>query len=290
MGRLDEMRDWINGRLDPLVLHAIDTVPRLETSVVGIDGSDDAQNAAAWAAKLTPQTHLVFAEARSYPRVGSTPESMQTLAEDARMAFDLVRLEVETIHAKEHVLDAFPARAIVNIADDVQADLIITGPRQWAIEEEGMGNVSQTLVHHAPYPVLLAREAPTTGPVLATLGPDRASRSAAAWAVRLADVLQEPLVAVHAAPRDLERIDLADFEDEGPQREARLLDPPTEDAILDVVDELEPSVLVTGHGRHHDWLGSTAITLLERAPCSVLVAPTTGPGLASTDARRGGAR
>lgn len=276
---IETLSDWLDERLGMLVLDPVEPVDRPDRCVVGADGTEDSRPAAAWAARLAPEVDLVFAQARGGRETGSPPEAMEGLAKDARFAMDLLEDDLAGATVKEHVLDAFPARALVNVAETTGADLIATSPRHWTGPDgPELSTVSQTLVHHAPFPVLLAREPPDGGPIALALGEDRSSRGAAAWALTLADGLEADLVVAHAAPQDLERLELDRFADEGEGRRAVLLDTPVEAELQRFVEDVEPSMLVVGHGRTRNWIGSTSLAMLRDASCSVLAVPQPPPG------------
>ncbi|MDX1612428.1 MAG: universal stress protein, partial [Candidatus Thermoplasmatota archaeon] len=271
MHRPEKLTPWLNQRFEILGHAPVRTREDPTTSVVGLDGTEDSAHAAAWAARLTSQVHLVYAEPRGYPGVGASPGALEALAGAGRFAIGLVESRLEGKNTKEHVLDGSPARAIAEVADSIESDLIIVGARHRAMGEgPGMGSVSETLAHHAPYPVLLATQPPGAGPVVLAAGEDASSREAAAWALRLSVTLARELHVLHSAPDDLERLELTGFTDQARDARAELVDWPPDKGIRSYLDERPAALLVLGHGRHHGWLGSTALQMLRAAPCPVL--------------------
>lgn len=265
---------WLNERLAILDHGPVVPLVPPRTSVVGVDGTEDSQEAAAWARLLTEVSHVVYAEARGHGKLGTSPAALEALSEAGRFAIDLVSTELEGPAVKEHVVDASPAKALVDIAGAVEADVILVGSRNRAVvDQPGLGSVSETLVHHAPYPVLLARYPPRAGPVVLALGEDRSSHQAASWALHVAEATGRELVVLHSAPEDLERMELEGFTDTGPGHRARLVGWPPEKGLASFLEERRAGLLVLGHGRHRDWLGSTALKMLRLAPTAVLVVP-----------------
>lgn len=274
MARREALTDWINGRLESLVLDPIDPGPDPRVGVVGVDGSQDSRDAAAWADRIVPRVHLVYAQRQGRAGAGSTPDALEQLASNARAAFKVVDDDLAKAHVSRHVLDEAPAPALARVAEATGADLVVSSPRLHQVSDRpGLGQVAQALAHRAPRPVLFANVRPKSTRLLAALGDERSSRGAAVWTVKLAGRLDMPVRAVHVAPDDVERIDLADFEGEGPHAEAELLEGEPTEALLAEIEETEPGLVVIGHGRNRDWIGSTALALVERSPVAVLVVP-----------------
>ncbi|HET6162392.1 MAG TPA: universal stress protein [Planctomycetota bacterium] len=72
-----------------------------------------------------------------------------------------------------------PGAAIVRCAEERQADLIVVGSRgSTGLRRMALGSVAESVVRHAPVPVLVARPSPTTGVVLVASDFSEASRAA----------------------------------------------------------------------------------------------------------------
>lgn len=133
--------------------------------VVGTDGSDTAslavQQAGELAAVLSAEIHVVtvyagavrpdFAELVDREKVANA--SQQVLAR----AGELLRAAgVATVH--EHPADGDPAEAILDVAEQVGADLIVVGNKGVSgVRRFLLGSVAQKVVQHAPCAVLVAR-------------------------------------------------------------------------------------------------------------------------------------
>jgi nucleotide-binding universal stress UspA family protein len=140
--------------------------------VVGTDGSDTAteavRQAASLAARLDAKVHLVSAyesvperrlrdehnrprpdlEWMMHPREGAAT----TLAE-ARRLFEGQGVEVE-LHARE----GDPADAILDVAEETDADVIIVGNKgMTGAKRFLLGSVPNKISHHAPCSVMIIR-------------------------------------------------------------------------------------------------------------------------------------
>jgi len=136
--------------------------------VVGTDGSSSAEAAVRKVIELArgsgAMVHLVCA----YPgrstleRLGLTgrsePVDMRGVAADI-VARQEHKLEDAGFNVETHVREGDPAHTIVDVANDVGADLVVvgahgnTGSRRFAL-----GSVSSKLSHHAPTSLLIVRE------------------------------------------------------------------------------------------------------------------------------------
>src|SRR5215218_10219138 len=134
-------------------------------------------------------------------------EAVEAQRRDARKVLDeqVERLEgagatVEEAHLME---DDRPDRAIVELAEDVGAGLVIVGSRGL----EGMkralqGSVSASVVRHAHCPVLVVRGRPLVGATRILLGTDGSeeARNAAPAALELAQKLDSELHVTYVGP------------------------------------------------------------------------------------------
>jgi nucleotide-binding universal stress UspA family protein len=132
--------------------------------VVGIDGSDCAEDALRWAvrqARLTGQdVHAVIAW--GYPLDvgvrGVTDFNWQAVAGDllrTTVAKAVDPADAGRVH--QHVVEGHPARALLDVAAD--ADLLVVGYRgHGGFGGTLLGSVAQRVVAAAPCPVLVVRE------------------------------------------------------------------------------------------------------------------------------------
>lgn len=110
--------------------------------VVGFDGSEHAHKALEAAAEIVADGGIVHVvTAYDPPSARQVAEIIASLPEEFRDAFDLLasaRSYLEQAESylgrvgvdhKGHFVDGHPAHAILEVADDVDADLIIVGSR-----------------------------------------------------------------------------------------------------------------------------------------------------------------
>jgi nucleotide-binding universal stress UspA family protein len=141
----------------------------LRSIVVGTDGSPSADAAVRRAAEIAKgtdaQVHLVTA----YPDV---PTYRETIASSAKAEPIELRQVAESVLAREsrtltdegievmsHAREGDPADVIINIAQEVGADLILVGARGLTgLQRFLLGSVSSKLSHHAPISVMVVRD------------------------------------------------------------------------------------------------------------------------------------
>jgi nucleotide-binding universal stress UspA family protein len=129
--------------------------------VVGMDDSEGAHNALAWAAAETRVrgAHLEIVHAYSYPVMGDVvpaPEIEPELAEGARAELDAVLAEVDLtgVEYDIRVEPGPPAMVLVETAKG--ADLLVVGSRgRGGFAGLLLGSVSQQVAHHAPCPIVI---------------------------------------------------------------------------------------------------------------------------------------
>lgn len=144
------------------------------TIVVGTDGSPDAEDAlraAAELARMNPDTkvHVVGAfqpippsELRSI--ADSLPDEFRSLVHGTMQVdstLDVARsvMKLAGVEADYHEIIGHPADAIIDAAEDHDADLIMVGSRgEGATKRLLHGSVSTNVVHHAPCAVLVVRK------------------------------------------------------------------------------------------------------------------------------------
>ena len=144
------------------------------TIVVGTDGSPDAEDAlraAAELARLNPETkvHVVGAFQPIPPgqlrsMADSLPEEFRpllygTMRVDATMDVARSVMKLAGVEADYHDVDDHPTDAILNAAENYDADLIVVGSRgEGATKRLLHGSVSTNVLHHAPCAVLVVRK------------------------------------------------------------------------------------------------------------------------------------
>lgn len=140
----------------------------MRSIVVGTDGSPSADTAVGRAAEIAKATgshvHLVTA----YPdvptyreRIASSakaePIELRQVAEGV-VAREARPLRDEGIEVATHTREGDPADVLINVAEDVSADLIVVGARGLSgLERFLLGSVSSKLSHHAPISVMVVR-------------------------------------------------------------------------------------------------------------------------------------
>lgn len=139
--------------------------------VVGSDGSEQAQQAVAFAADLARQTNadvvLVHVVGQFPPAIASTGGYMmyvpQQIIDESR---DELERRVQTEFARPlvaagvrwraEVRDGWAPRVIADVASEVDAQLIVVGTRGLhALGEMFLGSTSHALTHHARVPLIV---------------------------------------------------------------------------------------------------------------------------------------
>ncbi len=149
------------------------------TIVVGTDGSPQASDAVRRAAEIAQvlglgEIHVVTA-AHTYSayEVESMKRGLPTEFHDvidpdfdASVRFrDVRNLLADTgISLVEHSIDAEPATAILDVADQIGADLVVVGARGLGAAARFMrGSVSTRVAHHSPCDVLIVEHDDDSG-------------------------------------------------------------------------------------------------------------------------------
>jgi nucleotide-binding universal stress UspA family protein len=135
--------------------------------VVGVDGSTGSAAAVAWCARMAPlldadviAVHAIetceYSLTQSSSPVDLVPDSLR---ERIRTEVDKVwcaALGVAGIEFKTVLLDTGAAAALLVVADDVDADMIVVGGRgQGGFEELLLGSAPHQVAHHARRPVVI---------------------------------------------------------------------------------------------------------------------------------------
>lgn len=139
--------------------------------LLATDGSEEADLAAKAAAGLAeePGSELhVVTVGPGYPLYmlpDSTGRFREVYEEEQRQTREVLDAQVRKIEAsggrvqKAHQRSGRPDRQILDLADDLDADLVVIGSRGLGgLRRALMGSVSDSVVHHAHCPVLVVRE------------------------------------------------------------------------------------------------------------------------------------
>ena len=133
-----------------------------KTIVVGVDGSEGAQNALSLAVELARRDDARIVIAHVEERIvgkGGGPlhaNEDQIQADIRRRAEDLSADGLDTKVEMSDVMVGGPAHAIEEIADRAAADLIVVGTRGHSpVAGLLLGSVTQRLLHIASQPVLV---------------------------------------------------------------------------------------------------------------------------------------
>jgi nucleotide-binding universal stress UspA family protein len=126
------------------------------TIVVGAHKSQTARRAVAEAIELArtlgAQLHLVSA----YPKDGGPIDGKDTAGRaDAERSMDALVLSTGGLPITTHALPGDPAKAILSVANDVQADLIVVGNKGMKGKGRFLGSVPNDVAHQAPCAVLI---------------------------------------------------------------------------------------------------------------------------------------
>jgi nucleotide-binding universal stress UspA family protein len=179
--------------------------------LLATDGSKDAELAAKAAVDLSKRTgaelHVVHAwrplPHYAYPSL--VPEGYQPPYEEgARKILEaqVGRIEEAGISVAEaHLVAGRPADAILDLGDQLGAGLIVVGSRGLGpVKRLLVGSVSESIVHHARYPVLVVRSgAGSWPPVRVVIGEDLSedAHSAAKLGITLAKLMEAETLLVH---------------------------------------------------------------------------------------------
>ena len=140
--------------------------------VVGTDGSETAAEAVRQAtdlAKLSDATlsivsaYAPVANKRSEAEQREAPADVQYELgprEDINLILDSAAAEVkkEGIEAQTHPVEGDPAEAIINVAEQTNADLIVVGNKGMSGARRFLlGSVPNKVSHHAPCSVIIVR-------------------------------------------------------------------------------------------------------------------------------------
>ena len=140
--------------------------------VVGTDGSETAAEAVRQATELARLTGATLSIVSAYSPVSGrrvSGEQQQAPAdvqyelgprEDVNFFLDAAAAEVKEkgVEVQTHPVEADPADAILNVAEETKADLIVVGNKgMTGARRYLLGSVPNNVSHHAPCSVLIAR-------------------------------------------------------------------------------------------------------------------------------------
>lgn len=138
-----------------------------DTIVVGTDGSDTAQQAVAEAVRLAKalgaELHVVTAfEPVRGARLGGAPEGVSKfygpLTNDlARSTVDdaAARIRAAGVDVEQHMVQKAPADALLEVAKDVDASMIVVGSQGMSGARRILGSVPNKVSHEATCNVLI---------------------------------------------------------------------------------------------------------------------------------------
>jgi nucleotide-binding universal stress UspA family protein/nitrite reductase/ring-hydroxylating ferredoxin subunit len=262
--------------------------------VVATDGSATAETAERIALVLAKATKGNVAIAHAFAdeaRAGEIVARARAFAEDQGVKHDVVLAPDD------------PAEAIMRIAEERDAELIVTGSRGLFKGEQLIGSVVRKVVNNAPCDVLLTRpredassigESPYRRVLLATDGSataDRAARKAFALVKRLGAHMTLVFVG-HPKTGELVLADTAATIGEGAEVEQLILQGEPGETIISTAREGGYDLVIVGNkgmaGAKAAILGSVPREIAEFAPCDVLVARTIAQNLSEIQPGEGG--
>jgi|SRR5215218_360236 len=140
----------------------------MRSIVLGTDGSPSAEAAVRRAAEIAKGTGARVHLATAYPDVATYRETISSSAKaepiDLRQVAESVlarearALEDEGVEVTTHAREGDPAEVIIDVAEELGADLIIVGARGLSgLQRFLLGSVSSKLSHHAPTSVMVVR-------------------------------------------------------------------------------------------------------------------------------------
>ncbi|HEY9312873.1 universal stress protein [Williamsia sp.] len=280
------------------------------TIVVGVDGSDSALEAVAWAAKAAERQGKSVSIVSAYETQGALYAPALVIPQDV---IDIIRQEahdhVDTAAAKAR--DVAPGVSVktkvaegragtVLVSESQHASLVVVGSRGLGgVKGLFLGSVGVNLVAHASCPVVVYAGAGGTGPVVVGLDGSALSEGAVAAAFEQASFLDTGLVVVHTwtdlasdslhgyglEPDQLQELAddarevvaerIAGFGADYPDVEVTRVIVPDGPAHQLIEHAKDAQMLVVGSRGRGGFagllLGSTSQAVLHRATCPVLV-------------------
>jgi nucleotide-binding universal stress UspA family protein len=129
-----------------------------ETILFPVDQSRESRQAAETVAEIVKahQSKLILLSVVEPPEEGAgdvmtSPEAIAELLENAKTLFSDQGIEAEAIER-----EGKPAFTICDVADEIEADLIVMGCRGLGLTEEGVADsVTNRVINLSPCPVLI---------------------------------------------------------------------------------------------------------------------------------------
>jgi nucleotide-binding universal stress UspA family protein len=139
-----------------------------QTIVVGTDGSDSADRALDEAIAIAQRDGATLHVVAAFPDPAIIRERITSGATAARVNLSQVadsvlnraaiHAEEKGVHAETHSREADPAEAILDVAESVDADLIVVGSRGLSgFKKYLLGSVSAEVASHARCNVMIVR-------------------------------------------------------------------------------------------------------------------------------------
>jgi nucleotide-binding universal stress UspA family protein len=139
--------------------------------VVGTDGSETAAEAVAQAIDLAKLSGATLSIVSAYEPVSKRRVESEKLdapadvqyeigpREDVNVVLDAAAAAArkEGVEAQTHPVEAAPADAILNVAEESKADLIVVGNKGMTGARRFLGSVPNNVSHHAPCSVIIVR-------------------------------------------------------------------------------------------------------------------------------------
>jgi nucleotide-binding universal stress UspA family protein len=147
-------------------------MPLFERIVVGTDGSDSAREAVRQAAEMAQLTGATLDVVSAYEPVPSSRTDAERIGapddvqhefgprEDVNFALDAAAASAREydVEVNPHPRDGDPADAILQVAEEVGADLIVVGNKgMTGARRFLLGSVPNKVSHHAPCSVIIIR-------------------------------------------------------------------------------------------------------------------------------------
>jgi nucleotide-binding universal stress UspA family protein len=255
--------------------------------IVGTDGSSTAKVAVDKAGELAlalgAPLHVVCVPSALAGRGSSHEAAAQQIVAEARDRLEHAGLGVQT-----HVPEGDAAPALVGVAEDERAQMIVVGNRGMTGVRRLLGSLPNRVSHEASCDVLIV---PTRSRSLAAfsggsivVGTDGLSGAlrAVSEAIRLSKALDGDLhiVSLFKPPHSPESAvaqAAVEASDQGVGATAHVLRDDPVAALLDVAKKNDAAMIVVGdkgmHAEERVWLGNITDTISHRGSSSVLIVP-----------------